>query len=131
MNAHRRVLGGLAALTLLVGGLAACGSSAQSDDPSSVAVAVMKAVADSDCKKVHELYPTASEQSEYPAEGCTNEIDGSRAVGDYNCVAEGEQTGTQAKYKCTSSADTSTFFGVNLEKATDGWVVTDILGVPA
>ena len=122
-----KVLAGAACVMALA---SAC-SGANTDDPASVASSVMDAVAKSDCKTVHKLFPTAAEDADYPAEGCTNEIDQSRAVGTYTCAAEGEQTASEAKYHCTSTEDPSTYFSVNLQKATDGWVVTGILGVPA
>ncbi len=131
MDGSRRAPGVLAIASLAVASLiclAACGSSG--DDPAKVAVDVMGAIASSDCKRVHKLYPTAGEGSQYPVEGCSNEIDGSRVVGDYGCIPDGEQTGAKTTYKCVSADDSSTYFSVYLEKATDGWIVTDVLGVP-
>src|SRR3954471_16704194 len=95
----------------------ACGGP-NTDDPASVASSVMNAVAKSDCKTVHKLFPTAGDEAEYPAEGCTNEIDQSRAVGTYACTVDTkyDSTATDTSYNCTSSEDPSTYFSVSMQK---------------
>lgn len=124
-----RVLAG--AVCVLVSA-SACGG-ADTDDPASVASSVMNAVAESDCKAVAELFPTAAEDADYPAAGCTNELDQSRAVGEYACTVDpaAKTSPTHTAYNCVSSDDPSLVWGVSLDRATDAWVVTSILATPA
>ena len=85
MGDRVRVLGSFAAAALLTTGLVSCASPVNTDDPSAVAAGMLNALAKSDCKQVLELYPTATADEDFPAEGCSNELGGSRAIGTTAC----------------------------------------------
>jgi hypothetical protein len=125
---RRRVIGVAAGSALLVAALGGCGSSVNTDDPSAVAAGTLNALAESDCKTVIKLYPNATTDESYPADGCTNELAGHRALGTYSCSpVEGlEQSATVANIDCKSDRDPATTWDVLTELTSDGWVVTSV-----
>ena len=128
MGDRVRVLGSFAAAALLTTGLVSCSSPVNTDDPSAVAAGMLNALAQSDCKQVLELYPTATADEDFPAEGCNNEMAGKRAIGVYTCAPEqgAEQSATHANIRCTSAQDAETVWGAGVAKATEGWQVTAV-----
>ena len=133
MDGSRRALAGLVVAAVLFAssaGLAGCGSGLDTTDPSSISAGMLNALAESDCKQVLKLYPSASVNEEFPSDGCSNEMGGTRAIGTYRCSATDglENTATVANVRCVSDRDPDVLWDLVLENATDGWIVTGVAG---
>lgn len=124
MRGRGRLMVATAGLLLATAGLAGC-SGTDTDDPVAVAAAMLNAVADSNCKAVQDLYPTAGEDG-YPAEDCTNEMAGDRAIGTYRCekISDLKQTATVSNVSCRSEQEPDKEWDLVLERDSEGWVVT-------